>query len=247
MRERESSMRSLSRETVRNSLRLAPIAVCCVCSVPASASAFSYSPQSSHLPASLIQTVVQQASPAEANDTAARNCERAQEPENMALGEGVQYLRSWKLIPNPLPREKTGAVPEHSPKDLDALRKDLDLQVIRIFLPKEKTTFQSFDLQQHYPNAKESLAYGLTHITAEVSTTTTLKLRTANGVRVWINGELALSQPAPRSGKPVTHSAEVRLDAGKNIFLVECVQGERSWGFSLGLTKSQHHQAAAKP
>jgi hypothetical protein len=176
------------------------------------------------------------APPAPSPAEAARARWRKSTKDNMALGEDTVYLRAWKLLSKPLPLTATPEIPDHSEEELDSLVEELHSQPVRFYLPKVKATFQSFDLREHYPNAKESIAYALTSIEAEEPTTATLQLRSANSIRVWINGELVLTQSAPKFGRAVTTTAEITLDPEENIILVECLQGGRTWGFSLGMS-----------
>jgi hypothetical protein len=155
--------------------------------------------------------------------------------DSMALGADTVHLRAWKLLPVPLAQTGTAEVPEHSEDKLDALVEQIEMQPVRYYLPKAKASFQSFDMREHYPNAKESIGYALTSIAMETPTTATLQLRSANSVRIWINGELVLTQTAPKFGKAITMTAEIALDTEENIILVECLQDGKNWGFSLGV------------
>ena len=157
--------------------------------------------------------------------------------DNMALGENTVHLRAWKLLPTPIAQAQATEAPEHSEEKLDTLVDELGLQPVRYYVPKMQAAFQSFDLREHYPDAKESIAYALTSFEAEEPTTATLQLRTSNSVRVWINGELVLTQPAPKFGRAVTTTADITLDTEETIILVECQQGGKNWGFSLGVSK----------
>lgn len=155
--------------------------------------------------------------------------------ENMALDEGASYLRSWKLLPEPLALPAKPDAPQLSSEQLDMLVHALGKQLLRIHIPREKAQFQSFDLRQHYPVAKQGFAYALTAMDAAETAVMSLQLRTPNSARVWVNGKLMLTHAATRNDSVATSSAEVVLAAGKNMILVECAQAEQNWGFTLGL------------
>ncbi|MCS6778040.1 MAG: hypothetical protein NZ557_16070 [Chthonomonadaceae bacterium] len=152
-------------------------------------------------------------------------------------------MRIWKLLAAPFSIDAT-VPPAYSEQQLDALVEALQMQEARIYMPREKTHFQSFDLKRHYPSAKRSIAYALTSVTVSRDTPVAMQVRTANSMRVWINGDLVLAHIAPASGRAATTSADLVLEKGENVILVECMQDATTWGFSMGLSVPE--QAAGR-
>ena len=60
-----------------------------------------------------------------------------------------------------------------------------------------------------------------------------------NGVRVWVNGRLAIEHNGLRVSFPDALTADVKLRRGENQLLVEVGQLGGTWGFSLRIVDGE--------
>lgn len=91
-----------------------------------------------------------------------------------------------------------------------------------------------------------SVAYAYREINSRKAGPAVLRIRSDDGVKVWINGLLVLGHHVRRSLSTEEDPVLVSLLEGKNRLLVKVEQAEGEWGFSLKLGSLEEETAAAK-
>jgi hypothetical protein len=80
------------------------------------------------------------------------------------------------------------------------------------------------------PN-EQGLVYGLVYINSPDDRRATVLLGSDDGVRVWVNDELAHTNPIYRAAEPDQDRFSVNLKKGWNKILIKVLQGGGGWGY----------------
>ena len=98
----------------------------------------------------------------------------------------------------------------------------------------------SVDLNPVFKNEKGAVAYAYAEFEAASPVECEVRLGCINANKVWVNGELALSNEVYHTGSQIDqYTAPVKLKAGKNTVLVKVCQNEQTeqwaqdWKFQL--------------
>jgi hypothetical protein len=127
------------------------------------------------------------------------------------------------------------AAPSLSADQITALISDLSHQPATDQKGTGEEVFRSVDFNKQYGAEENVVSYALCRFTADRARTLTLLADGDDGVRVWVNGQIAVSQPGPGVIPPDSAKASVTLQPGENTILVESEQAGGGWGFSLRL------------
>ncbi len=79
----------------------------------------------------------------------------------------------------------------------------------------------------------DTIAYAAATIIAPVEKTYDVLVGSDDAVKLWVNGQLVHSNHIHRGASPDQDTVRVKLNAGKNTFLVKVDQGGGGWGFFL--------------
>lgn len=90
-----------------------------------------------------------------------------------------------------------------------------------------------------------SVAYAYREVYAESPRHAVLKIGSDDGVKVWVNGELVLTNYAARALSADEDAVTVSLSLGKNKILVKVAQIEGDWGFLLHIVTLDEEAKAA--
>ncbi len=88
---------------------------------------------------------------------------------------------------------------------------------------------QIFNLDQQTPG----VAYAYSALISETAQNVILKIRSDDGVRVWLNSQLVHDHHVGRGLEDEEDSVPVRLKKGRNSLLVKVDQGDGGWGLHL--------------
>jgi predicted esterase len=111
---------------------------------------------------------------------------------------------------------------------------------------KEAGTEDGVDFLASLGPASHSVAYAYREFYSASSRRASLKIGSDDGVRVWMNGELAYANHVRRDLEADEDAVTVSLAQGKNRILVKVSQIEGAWGFSLRLLSLEEDAKAAK-
>lgn len=178
-------------------------------------------------------------------DTVLPSLETSQDSE---LAERRERQRDWMLgtqtwrlagpfdLPNPTSMESLTMVlpPEESLlEDITQVQPD-DVIKTEIGYPVFFHTEEEgdSDLGWHRENAA---ALAWTTFKTERERNVSIRLRSDDGMMVWIDGNLLLKSPQPRSLYQATTSGNLKLAEGDHILIVKVSQATRDWGFSVDL------------
>ncbi|MDA7978585.1 MAG: hypothetical protein MPJ50_07425 [Pirellulales bacterium] len=101
------------------------------------------------------------------------------------------------------------------------------------------------NLNEALADESASIGYGAAVFTSDKSQDVELRLRIQNAFKVWVNGELVMSQPIGHTGNSFDqYSVPVQFRQGKNLILVKSCQIERpasdpwfsAWQFCVRVT-----------
>jgi len=81
--------------------------------------------------------------------------------------------------------------------------------------------------------SEQAVAYGLTYLYSPEPRQVTLLVGSDDGVKLWVNEALVLTNPAYRGAYPDQDRVSVNLKAGWNKVLIKVLQGSGGWGFYL--------------
>jgi len=82
------------------------------------------------------------------------------------------------------------------------------------------------------------VAYGVAEITVPAACEAVARMGSDDGIKLWVNGQVAHENNVDRGLQLDQDKAKVQLKAGKNTLLVEVTQGGGGWNFCLRLTQS---------
>jgi predicted esterase len=102
--------------------------------------------------------------------------------------------------------------------------------------PGNKVDFRQLFTSQGKP-VEQVVAYAYTTVTRPAEEQTVISVGSDDGVRLWVNGELALDHAIDRGAQPDQELVPVTLRAGENALLVKVDQGAGDWGFYLRVLK----------
>lgn len=81
------------------------------------------------------------------------------------------------------------------------------------------------------PNTENAAAYGFCYLDADEAARIDLKIGSTDSIKVWLNGELALSERGEGGPVPDQHKVTLPLRKGLNSLLVKSCQGNGDWGW----------------
>lgn len=154
------------------------------------------------------------------------------------------FLTTWSLIGPFDNREKIGFDAVYAPEQ--------DINVMGVYQGKEgevrwqehTTTAAAGVLDLNTAIAKHmgAVAYATTTFTLSEPTTVSVRLGTPNGHKVWVDGQLVISNHVYHAGNSIDqHQADLQLEAGEHTLLVKICQNEQTdswaqdWSFQLRL------------
>ena len=156
------------------------------------------------------------------------------------------FIRRWRLSPAPIPWRVKASVPELGTENMQQLvtslmREELNQQELSYdqFRRLRWQHFYSVDFNRHFGIKRDAMAYALTSISVDADRDATVLVGADNGVRVWVNGRLAIEHNGGRVSFPDALTADVKLRRGENQLLVEVGQLGGTWGFSLRIVDGE--------
>ncbi len=169
------------------------------------------------------------------------------------LARKFGYVTSWQVIgpfDNPKGQGFDTAYPPESLqlKTWRRMRDDLSSHTLdgksgqATWRPaKAKSANGDVDLNQSIAKLRDVVGYGVTTISAEDATDVEIRLRVQNAFKIWLNGQLLLSQPVGHTGNSFDmYRAKAHLNAGENIVVIKSCQVDikgvaffDTWHFSV--------------
>ncbi len=102
--------------------------------------------------------------------------------------------------------------------------------------PRDKVDFRQLFTSRSKP-VEQVVAYAYTTITRPAEEHTVISVGSDDGVRLWVNGALALDHAIDRGAQPDQELVPVTLRAGENTLLIKVDQGNGDWGLYLRVLK----------
>jgi hypothetical protein len=141
------------------------------------------------------------------------------------------FVRAWQMAPKAAPWTNGKSAPEMTPDQLQSLTRTLAQQ------PLTQSPGARINLRQHYPDApSRTAAYVMRTIKSPEKRSVKLLTGSDDGLRVWLNGKLVVSELKPRAARVDTDSTPVTLQAGDNQLVVEVTDTGGAWALYLRLT-----------
>lgn len=102
------------------------------------------------------------------------------------------------------------------------------------------------DFLQIFGSEQDSLAYASRTFMVPAATTLALKVGSDDGIKIWLNGTLVLSNHVHRALTEYSETLLVDLKQGLNTLMVKVDQGSGDWKFSLALRTLAQEASAAR-
>lgn len=155
--------------------------------------------------------------------------------QNLATRMG--FITKWKVV---------GPFPWASSKGFSTINvnePDVDLSATytvdggpRAWELKDEGQNYIMNLAGYFGNPANCTAYAYTEISVPAATDVTLRMGSDDGIKVWLNGEVAHENNVDRGATVDQDQTNNKLKAGVNRILVEVTQGGGGWNFLLRLT-----------
>lgn len=91
------------------------------------------------------------------------------------------------------------------------------------------------DLTACFQPHENACAYAVIYARSPEARKAVVSAGSDDGVRIWVNGKLAVNHDIYRGAAPGQERADVELNAGWNEVLVKVTQGVGGWGFFFDL------------
>ncbi|MBI2302152.1 MAG: hypothetical protein HYU66_24880, partial [Armatimonadetes bacterium] len=160
---------------------------------------------------------------------------RAAQLDEKTARDPAWFLRHWRVLERP--RAWTPpASPALDAAALDALQAELAARPLTAWTAPDGLAPYSLDFLAHHGGGENVAGYALCTIFADGERPVRLLAGSDDGIRVWLNGKLAIDDGGVKVVPVDGDKADVTLQAGENRILVECQQAGGGWQFSLRLT-----------
>lgn len=156
------------------------------------------------------------------------------------LSAGLDFIRDWQLIGAFDNDQGRGFHAVHPPEEAI----DFEAEPRGVLLPVRWRPVESIDrtglvrLSEMASPDRWVVGYLVTHVHSEEARDVTLRVSTPTGTKVWLNGQLVLSQERLARGATDNVVLPVRLEAGWNRLLVKSAQDDTgAWTFGARFTE----------
>lgn len=156
------------------------------------------------------------------------------------LSSGLDFIRDWQLIGAFDNDQGRGFHAVHPPEEAV----DFDAEPRGVLLPVRWRPVDAIDrtglvrLSEMVSPDRWVVGYLVTHVRSDTPRDVTLRMSTPTGTKVWLNGQLVLSQERLARGATDNVVLPVRLEAGWNRLLVKSAQdASGAWTFGGRFTE----------